>query len=146
VRILGEAFSDAEKSASLAEARACIGIQWRHRGRQGLPWGHNVGLDCIGLAMRAVVAAGRHVRDLDAYGRDPDGTLIGHLDAHLGPQTAHLGPCSLLLFQFAKQPRHVALLSEVNTLIHCYDGGPRCVVEHAFDAQWRKRVVAGWAL
>ena len=26
-------------------------------GRQGLPWGHNVGLDCVGLVMRAVVAA-----------------------------------------------------------------------------------------
>lgn len=146
MRIIGGAFSDVEKSAALAEARACLGIEWRHMGRAGLPWGHDVGLDCVGLVMRAVVAAGRPVRDLPAYGRDPDGTLAAHLDAHLGPRVNAYGPCSVLLIAFNREPRHVALLSEANTLIHCYDGGPRCVVEHVFDAAWRKRVVAGWAL
>ena len=146
MRLIGRKFTAKERKAAIAEARACLGIPWRHMGRQGLPWGHDVGLDCIGLVMRAVVAAGRPVRDLAAYGRDPDGTLLERMDAHLGPRVDAYGPACVLVLKFGGAPRHVALLTEANTLIHCYDGGPRKVVEHTFDAQWRKRVVAGWQL
>jgi len=145
VRLIGQKFSAREKSKALAGARACLGIRWRHMGREGLPWGHNDGLDCIGLVMRAVVAAGRPVRDLAAYGRDPDGSLADRITEHLGTPGA-FGACSVLLLSFGGPPRHVALLSESDTLIHCYDGGSRKVVEHTFDAKWRARVVAGWQL
>lgn len=146
MRIIGRKFTAKERAVAVAAARDCMGIAWRHMGRQGLPWGHDVGLDCIGLVMRAVVAAGRPVRDLAAYGRDPDGTLLQRMDDHLGARVASYGPACVLAIRFGGQPRHVALLTEANTLIHCYDGGPRKVVEHVFDDAWRKRVVAGWQL
>lgn len=145
MRIIGPAFSADEKIAALAEARACIGIPWKHRGRQGLPWGSQVGLDCLGFIGRAIYGAGRTWEDR-TYGRDPDGTLLAGLDAHLGERTTGFVPCSVLAMRWRGQPRHVALLTENNTLIHSYNGGPMKVVEHTFDKQWQGFVVARWAL
>lgn len=146
MRIIGPAFTADERAAAITAARDCMGIPWRHMGREGLPWGHDVGLDCIGLVMRAVAAAGRPVCDLAAYGTDPDGTLMQRMDDHLGTPVATYGTACVLLIHFGGAPRHVALISESDTLIHCYNGGPMKVVEHTFDAAWRKRVAAGWQL
>ena len=145
MRIIGLPFSADEKIAALAEARACIGIPWKHRGRQGLPWGSQVGLDCLGFIGRAIHAAGRTWEDR-TYGRDPDGTLLAGLDAHLGERTTGFVPCSVIAMRWRGQPRHVALLTEANTLIHSYNGGPMRVVEHVFDDRWRAFAYAGWAL
>lgn len=145
MRIIGPAFSADEKIAALAEARACIGIPWGHRGRKGLPWGNQVDLDCLGLIGRVIYAAGRQWQDR-IYGLHPDGTLLAGLDAHLGERTTSFVPCSILAMRWKGQPRHVALLTEANTLIHSYNGGPMRVVEHVFDDRWRGFAYAGWAL
>jgi cell wall-associated NlpC family hydrolase len=144
MRIIGEPFTAAERAAAITAARGCLGVPWRHMGRAGLPWGHQVGLDCIGLIGVAVHAAGREWRD-QPYGTEPNGTLLPLMDEHLGERTGPV-PCSVVAIRFAGQARHVALLTDADTLIHCYDGGPSRVVEHIFDETWRKRVVAGWAL
>jgi cell wall-associated NlpC family hydrolase len=86
MRIIGPAFNAAERAAAITAARGCLGVPWRHMGRAGLPWGHSVGLDCIGLIGVAVHAAGRRWRD-QAYGTEPNGTLLPLMDEHLGDRT-----------------------------------------------------------
>lgn len=145
MRIVGPAFTADERAAAIAAARAAVGTPWKHRGRQGMPWGSQVGIDCLGLVGLAIHAAGRTWRDRP-YGLDPDGTLLAGLDAHLGGRTEGFVPCSVLAMRWHGQPRHVALLTEDNTLIHAYNGGPMRVVEHDFDERWRAFTYAGWAL
>ena len=52
----------------IASARACIGTPFHHQGRA-----IGIGLDCIGLIVVALTAAGFSVRDRSDYGRRPDG-------------------------------------------------------------------------
>jgi hypothetical protein len=72
--------------------------------------------------------------------------LLAGLDDHLGERSNDFEPCSVLAMRWKGQPRHVALLTEKNTLIHSYNGGPKKVVEHTFDKQWQGFVIARWAL
>ena len=139
-----------ENEAVITEARACIGIRWRHMGRAGLPYGHNVGLDCIGILIRAVRKV-RPVGDVTVYARQSDGTrLRGELDAWLGPRVSAYRPGSVVMMLLGGSP-HVGLVAARDgrlTLIHSYNGRSPAgrVMEHGFDAAWQGRVVAGWAL
>lgn len=150
MRALGSPLDDAEKALVYAEARACIGIKWRHMGRAGLPYGHQTGLDCVGYLIRIVAACGRPVGDIDIYLTTGDGKqLRAEMDRQLGAQVnrteIHAG-CIVMLMLGRENP-HVGILvgrSGILYLIHCYS--PYGVVEHRLDDAWRKRIVAGWAL
>lgn len=137
------AFTAAERTVWEAELRACIGLPWRHMGRAGLPYGHQTGLDCVGLLVRAARAVGRTVDDLEHYAREPDGSLQQRLQAHLGPPGA-IVPGSIVLIRF-RQPQHVGYITQASTVIHAYNGGDRVVVEHPLGL-WADRIVAGWRL
>lgn len=126
-----------------SELRACIGIPWRHMGRKGLPYGHQTGLDCVGLLIRGAHAVGRHVRDLGTYSREPDGTLAARLDAHLGDGGLPAEPGSIVLIRMVGQPSHVGYITLEGTLIHAYNGGSGVVCEHPLG-MWDKRIVRGW--
>ncbi|MDD5585633.1 MAG: hypothetical protein PHY92_01580, partial [Alphaproteobacteria bacterium] len=62
----------------IAAARACLGTPFHHQGRKP-----GVGLDCIGLIVVALQAAGYDVRDRFDYSPRPDGrSLVQALEEH----------------------------------------------------------------
>lgn len=148
MRALGHPLDAPEVALVNAEAQACVGIKWRHMGRMGLPYGHQTGLDCVGFLIRIVAASGRPVGDFDIYNRTSDGTaLMAEMDRQLGPRTKDLQPGCIVMLMLGRENPHVGLIADyagVTTMIHCYS--PHGVIEHGFDASWRKRVVAGWSL
>lgn len=138
-------FTNAELDIWEAELRSCIGIRWRHMGRKGLPYGHQTGLDCVGLMVRGAQAVGRPVQDLESYSRDPDGTLQSRLDAHLGDGKLPAENASIVLIAMVGHPSHVAYISRAGTIIHAYNGGTGTVCEHPLGL-WTKRILRGWCL
>lgn len=107
-----------------------------------------LGIDCIGLVVVCVRACGLPVHDRTDYGRDPDGTLVDALDAHL-VRADGIAPGRVALIEYAKRlPRHVAIVGESHdglTLIHA-DSTRGNVVEHPLDARWTRRIVGTWRL
>ena len=117
-----------------------------------MPWAHQgrtqVGIDCIGLVVVCARLCGLSVDDRTDYGRDPDGTLLDALQAHLEP-AADMRAGDVVLIQYAaKLPRHVGIVGQSRdglTLIHA-DSRAGKVVEHLIDARWSKRIVSVWRL
>lgn len=126
------------------ELRACIGIPWRHIGRKGLPYGHQTGLDCVGLMIRAAAAGGRVIDDIPVYSRQPDGSLESKITERLGHPCVP-GPGCVVLIRMVSLPSHVGYITREGTLIHAYNGGTGDVCEHPL-ALWANRIVKGWAL
>lgn len=138
----------------IAEARRWLGVRWAHQGR-----GRD-GVDCVGLLI--VVARGLHLLSdarlaqiehetcgYSRYPRGPELRLWCRRElAEIAPETA--GPADVLLFRIDEDPQHLGLLGEHatagQTLIHAYALGPRRVIETRFDALWRGRVAAAFAL
>lgn len=119
-------------------ARAWIGTPFRHQGRAA----H--GLDCVGLVVLACAAVGRPVDDVTSYGRDPHaGLLEQHLGAALRRVAREPRPGDVVACAFPAVVRHVGIVGEHPlgglSLIHTWSRVGR-VVEHVFDAQWRRRV------
>lgn len=140
-----QALNESEAQAFEAELRACVGLPWRHIGRNGCGYGHQTGLDCVGLAIRGLLKIGRPVRDLESYSTSPDGTLEARITAQLGEPVAGIGPRRIVLFKLGT-PRHVGYVSDAGTLIHSIRGSGGGVVEVSLDAFWRSAIVRSWAL
>ena len=117
-------------------------MRWVHQGRSV----H--GIDCIGLVVACVRACGLPVRDRTDYGRDPDGTLVDALDAHLvRVDDRRLGDVALIEYA-PGVPRHVGILGSnggQQTLIHADTRHGR-VVEHPLCRRWQRRIVGVWRL
>lgn len=139
-------FTHSEVEAFEAALRAQIGTPWRHMGRKGCGYGHQTGLDCVGLAVYGALAVKRPVADLEAYSRRPDGRLEERIAAHLGTPAAAVGPRQIVLMRLDLQglPRHVGYVSAAGTLIHSRRGTGGGVVEHALDDYWRSTIVRSW--
>ncbi len=119
----------------IAVARDCLGTPFHHQGRQ-----LGTGLDCIGLIVVALRAAGFVVRDRTDYGQRPDGhTLVQALLEHGAVQEEEISPGCLLLFRYDRQPQHVALATGPDTMIHSFAPAGE-VVETAIGAYWRRRL------
>lgn len=127
-----------------SELRACLGIRWRHMGRQGMGYGHQTGVDCVGLLLRAAAVAGRTIEDIPHYSREPDGTLEAKITERLGSPVTP-GPGCVVLINMVRLPSHVGYITRADTLIHAYNGGTGVVCEHPL-ALWADRIVKGWAL
>lgn len=123
-------------------AREYIGVPWKHQGRSRL------GIDCIGLVVVCARSCGLAVRDRTDYGRDPDGTILVALAAHLVPSDG-MSAGDVALLEYARGiPRHVGIIGEQPeglSLIHA-DSRAGKVVEHLIDARWRRRIVGVWRL
>jgi len=118
------------------EARRCLGTPFHHQGRVPL-----VGLDCIGLVVVALRAAGYGVRDRVGYGRLPQGdALVAALVAHGAVRVDEARAGDVLLFAFCGVPQHVALCTGAAQMIHAYAPVGR-VVESGLNAVWRRRLV-----
>lgn len=118
-------------AAVLAEARACIGVPWRHLGRS------QAGLDCIGLLWVAAIRAGLTLPEPPPYTREPqDHTLREQLHRHLDavplPEAAD---GDVLLFNMGLYGAHVGLAAThpayaVPSVVHAHLPR-RAVVEEA---------------
>lgn len=125
-------------------ARSYLGTGWRHRGRRP---GHK--LDCVGLVVCAMAAAGRPVKDRVLYGREPEGDdLRGALRAEFGPalpkSQARVG--DVALFRGHEYPLHVGILADYAfgglSVIHASnEPGVRKVAENRLAEQWLDRLI-----
>jgi cell wall-associated NlpC family hydrolase len=123
----------------IAAARLCLGTPFHHQGR--VP---QVGLDCIGLVVVALRAAGIVVQDRHDYGRSPQGNalheaFIAHGFQHSLPLPL-IAPASIILCSCAGVPQHVALITTPTMMIHAYApaGG---VIETIITPAWRRRFI-----
>ena len=126
-------------SALLTAARACLGTPFHHQGRAP-----GVGLDCIGLIVVALRAAGVAVRDRTDYGPRPDGlSLIAALEDHGAKPASDIQAGDILVFRYDNQPQHVALATAPEAMIHSFAPAGR-VVETPLGAYWARRLVGVW--
>lgn len=120
----------------IAAARACLGTPFHHQGRAS-----GAGLDCIGLIVMALRAAGFTVQDRTDYGRRPDGkSLVGALEAHGAVARNEIRAGDILLFRYDRQPQHAALATGPDSMIHSF-APAGAVVETNIGAYWQRRLV-----
>lgn len=114
-------------------------------------------MDCLGFVLGVAVAVGMTCRDGSAftqfdvvtYSKQPDGVLLQRtLATHLTPLGSEdIAPGDIGLFMFDDNPQHLGIFTDYMAgglgLIHAY-APARGVVEHAFDAAWRRRLVAAY--
>lgn len=131
----------------VAAARDCIGTRWHHQGR--IP---GAGLDCVGLVVHAVRAAGIEGIDTADYGRKHDnGRLLRELDSRFDRvDPADLQPGDVLAFTWSErdaESQHVAIVSAIGPLaiVHSHLG-QRGVVEHHAGQYWTSRIAAAYRI
>lgn len=120
----------------VAAARRCLGTPFHHQGRAP-----GYGLDCIGLAIVALNAAGIPVRDRADYGVRPDGqSLVAAIVEHGGFRVEEVEAGDILLFRYDNQPQHVALATSETTMIHSFAPAGK-VVETDIGTYWTRRLM-----
>lgn len=121
-------------------ARNCLGTPFHHQGRQP-----GLGLDCIGLVVIALQAAGMVVKDRQDYGRRPDGqSLEAALRQHGAVKVDTIKAGRVLLFRYDRQPQHVALATSEATMIHSFAAAEE-VVETCIGPYWQRRLIGIYA-
>ncbi|WKT59100.1 NlpC/P60 family protein [Microbulbifer thermotolerans] len=131
------------REAAVAHARSMLGVPWRHQGRQ--PWA----VDCVGLVLLSLRAAGLDLSDERQYGREPwNDQLQEKLRSRFGnpvPESDWQQGDIAVFRAPQREPCHIGLLANYRyggfTLIHARAEGRRCVVEHALDSRWRRLLV-----
>lgn len=124
----------------IAAARDCLGTPFHHQGRQP-----QLGLDCIGLVVVALRAAGMTIDDRQDYGRRPDGhALEAALRQHGAIKADGIAAGRVLLFRYDRQPQHVALATSAATMIHSFAPVAE-VVETCIGPYWQRRLVGIYA-
>jgi cell wall-associated NlpC family hydrolase len=128
----------------VAEARAFLGVPWRHLGRS------RAGVDCIGLVLLAAGAAGVALPDPAPYAREPQGTrLLDGILAHARRVPA-AEPGDVLLFRMGLYGGHVGLACRhqvhgVPACIHAY-APHRMVAEHVMTDDLRAALIGAFRL
>lgn len=131
---------DAQKAVETA--RSYIGTRWRHRGRS------RYGIDCIGLIVASLKAAGFTMRDRVDYGREPwrDG-LEREMHEHFGDPIPRAewraGDVAMMRWENRPEAGHVGLIAQGPhglTLIHSHSMSS--VIEHHIDAHWESLILA----
>lgn len=119
----------------IAAARSYVDVPFRHQGRS------REGLDCLGLLICAAVDLGLPYRDNLNYGRTPDPRrILKEIRQQLIPADAY-APGLVVLLRWGADTAHFGLITDLGGrlgLIHAAQPYGR-VVEHGFDATWRRR-------
>ena len=120
----------------IAEARTWLETPFHHQGRL-----KGVGVDCLGVVIGVAQAFGIEVREVPGYGRQPDMAAMGAgLRAHLTEKPkAQLLPGDVLWMAFVREPQHLAIYTERDTIIHAAERYGKCV-EQRFDLTWQRRL------
>lgn len=148
-RLLGSPLTEAERAVMLEQARATLGLPWRHKGRS------DRGVDCLGevwlvLARTLQITRGESLPlPRKDYGRRPfNRELREGLIEYIGePVAGPPVPGVVVTMTWAGEEHHVGLVVPHPFhgigLIHADNtaaGGPR-VVEHGIDAIWQRRIL-----
>lgn len=130
-------------SEFVAAAQACVGIPFRHQGR------NEYGLDCIGLVKFARLKCGPWAladkHDVTTYRRNPQARLAETL-----PRLAtkidepELGAIALIQWPRFAHANHVGILTPGN-IVHAYEEVKR-VVETSYREPWLRWTVSLWRL
>jgi NlpC/P60 family putative phage cell wall peptidase len=119
----------------IAAARAALGTPFHHQGRAA-----GIGLDCIGLVIVGLRAAGIEVHDRSDYGRRPDGnSLVVALILHGASPVSVMRPGDILLFRYDRQPQHAALATGPDRMIHSFAPAGK-VIETSLGLYWQHRL------
>ena len=134
--------SEPERLAFIAAARERLGTPFRHRGRTA------TGLDCSGLLVVALQAAGRDPIDRRTYGRAPDRDRLREaVAAQFGDPVEDQRPGDVVLMRWADRPQHVAIVGDYAhgglSLIHA-DNSFGAVTEHRCAAPWLARILEAY--
>lgn len=123
----------------LAYARSLVKqAKWRHHGRK--PWA----VDCIGILVLSIEAAGGTIEDTLHYGREPwNDQLREHLQKRFGDSITleQAKPGDIALFKWpGKEPSHIAILGDYPyggfSIIHSHINSG--VVEHGLVGPWTR--------
>ncbi len=137
----------------IACARSHVGVRFAHQGRS------IHGVDCLGLLILTAQQLqlrfeGKGAEELDVphYGTRPDVLLLKEkLDTHLVPVAfAQVREGDVVLLKIDGSPQHLALLTDYPMqgelgMVHAY-APARKVVEHRYDALWRRETYAAYRL
>ena len=137
----------------IACARRFSGVRFMHQGRS------TAGLDCLGLLI--LTAQNLNLRfadnpvevlDIPTYGTRPDVALLKQkLDMHLMPiALTDVAEGDVVVLKVDGLPQHLAMITDYPLkgelgMIHAY-APARQVVEHRYDAQWRRHTYLAYRL
>ena len=137
-----------EISILIAEARSWLGTPWHHQASV-----RGVGCDCAGLVRGVGNALGlmnccegaSGAEEFEGYGRRPEPKrMLRALDRFMDRRLpGQIYPGDVLLLRFDRDPQHLAILTDENSMVHALIKNG--VVEHRLSADWRARVVAAWS-
>ncbi len=132
------------------EARRWLGTPYAHQGRR-----RGQAVDCVGLVFGTLRAAGigsdafwrRQHRRWGTYREIPDGATLYQGFSLFVPEypPAKARPGDCLLITFAGAPRHTAIYTERDTIIHAYKEVGRCV-EQTWTGTWRRDTTSAFRL
>lgn len=120
-------------------AREMLNTPFLHQGR--LP---NHGLDCGGLVICSMVAAGYNPKDLANYPEIPDGSFIKLVEEQSDLVALNeVMAGDIMMFKWLQDPQHIAIVTQTDPIhiVHTWNAVGR-VVENGLDEYWRKRLVA----
>jgi cell wall-associated NlpC family hydrolase len=134
----------------IAESRRWLGTPYKHRGRH-----LHQAVDCIGLVFGVMESVGLGDKEFwieinkkyATYRRVPDGyTLYGGFAPWIPeyPRTK-AKPGDMLLISFAGAPRHTAILTDTNSIIHAHSEAKGCV-ENAWSGSWWRDTTTAFRL
>jgi len=131
----------------IAEARNWIGTAYKHQGRQ-----RTVAVDCIGLVFGVMHACGMGStlfwadfnRRHRSYKRVPDGHTLHDIFSTYTPEypKTKAQPGDVLLICMAGMPRHTAILTERNTIIHAHSEARGCLEQPWIDTWYNDTATA----
>lgn len=120
----------------LERARACLGVKWKHQGRNP-----EIAIDCAGLLIHAFEVE----EETPQYGREPyAGLMEATLERFLGPPIdGPMQPGDVVAMAYTGSIRHCGMIGDHPngglSLIHT-DSILGHVTEHALDAKWLRRI------
>lgn len=141
MREFGPPIAEDERAQFIQAARSLrdAKTRFRHQGRSEL------GVDCAGLLVYGMAAAGRTLKDADGYGRLPyKDRLEGLLRENFGdPINGPLAEGDIILLKMIGDPSHVGIVTNYPgggyAILHSYAQQKR-VVEHRMDDEWLKYI------
>ena len=134
----------------LAEARSWVDTPYQHQGRR-----KSQAVDCIGLVMGVSYNVGLIgkpdlqwiAKNFSAYSRTPEANLLREGFSNFMPEVliSNLLPGDVVLVSMDNAPRHCAIYTEKDTIIHAYAERGRCV-ENRFVHYWRKMSICAYRM
>jgi NlpC/P60 family putative phage cell wall peptidase len=119
----------------IAEAKEWIDTPFHHQASV-----KGVGTDCGGLVRGVYNRLGVETPNCPVdYARTPSNDRLRQIILNYAVRTSTPKPGDIILFVLLKEPQHVGILTDRNTVIHAYEPN-RKVIEHRLDDKWKRRI------